>query len=250
MKTSDKADEFSTVFPSCASSQSSSEFEESFEDTVEGEGEADEAEWQLSNPKPAPDRFFPAESEATQAFREASTVAQVAAAAPLDPLAALLLRTNKRMDDDKTLKENRKALTDTRVTGKAREEVEQAVRQIELTRDWRARATVAMYQTQICAHCESVNSLFSGLFQREVNKHNHATRWVQVAQIRPELPKETKEAKNVTPMCFDCATEDFGFYLRETAEPAPPPAPIPPSVLFSRLDKPQEVPQPQPQLQL
>ena len=79
----------------------------------------------------------------------------------------------------------------------------------ESRREWIPAAQVAFYQQQFCTHCQSYNSIFSGIFERQEDKSKvRIDRWVK-PELDPvalaKLPKETKVFEENVSQCACCA---------------------------------------------
>ena len=119
--------------------------------------------------------------------------------------------------DTVKLKDGRKALKDK--TPMASAEYEQMladIKRIEVAREWLPRAAVAMFQVQHCLGCENYAPFFTGLFQRQKNRHlREADRWIAATESENYgLPKEIKTNEVDVPFCSFCVGE-FGFPVEQ-----------------------------------
>ena len=119
--------------------------------------------------------------------------------------------------DTVRLKDGRKALKDK--TPMASAEYEQMladIKRIEVAREWLPRAAVAMFQVQHCLGCENYAPFFTGLFQRQKNRHmRDADRWVAATESENYgLTKEIKTNEVDVPFCSFCVGE-FGFPVEQ-----------------------------------
>lgn len=130
--------------------------------------------------------------------------------APSVDLDDLLAESLENVSLELQAKAARKKIGDTRLNKKEQEEIQATIRRWELVKDWKPAATVAVFHEQVCLNCGYVHSIFSGLFQREVNKKAHGQRWVKPEVPNMKLPKERKEHSEEVDLCWNCA-EEFGF---------------------------------------
>lgn len=119
--------------------------------------------------------------------------------------------------DTVRLKDGRKALKDK--TPMASAEYEQMladIKRIEVAREWLPQAAVAMFQVQHCLGCENYAPFFTGLFQRQKNRHmRDADRWVAATESENYgLTKEIKTNEVDVPFCSFCVGE-FGFPVEQ-----------------------------------
>ena len=119
--------------------------------------------------------------------------------------------------DTVRLKDGRKALKDK--TPMASAEYEQMladIKRIEVAREWLPRAAVAMFQVQHCLGCENYAPFFTGLFQRQKNRHmRDADRWIAATESENYgLTKEIKTNEVDVPFCSFCIGE-FGFPVEQ-----------------------------------
>ena len=109
--------------------------------------------------------------------------------------------------DGDRLKDARKALKDkTPMPSAEYEQMLADIRRIEVAREWLPVADVAMFQIQHCTACDNYAALFTGLFQRQKNRHmRDADRWVTATESQNRgLPKEIKNNKVEISMCSFC----------------------------------------------
>ena len=126
---------------------------------------------------------------------------------------ALLKEAIAHKADGEKLKAGRKALKDK--TPMASAEYEQMlgdIKRIETAREWLPRASVALFQVQHCLGCENYAPFFTGLFQRQKNRHmREADRWITATESENYgLVKEIKTTEVDVPFCSFCVG-DFGF---------------------------------------
>jgi hypothetical protein len=115
--------------------------------------------------------------------------------------------------DGERLKESRKALkAGTPMPNADYEQMLADIRRIENAREWTAKASVAMFQVQHCVSCENYSPFFTGLFQRQANRHHRDTdRWIAATEAENQgLPQEIKTNQQDVPFCAFCVGE-FGF---------------------------------------
>ena len=119
--------------------------------------------------------------------------------------------------DTVKLKDGRKAIKDK--TPMASAEYEQLladIKRIEIAREWLPRAAVAMIQVQHCTSCENYSPFFTGLFQRQKNRHmREADRWIAATESENAgLAKEIKTTEVDIPFCSFCVGE-FGYPVEQ-----------------------------------
>lgn len=115
--------------------------------------------------------------------------------------------------DGERLREARKATkTGTLISGPERLQMLADIKRIENAREWTPKAAVAIFQVQHCTSCENYSPFFTGLFQRQGNRHHRDTdRWVAATESENYgLPKEVKTNEVDVPFCAFCLTE-WGF---------------------------------------
>lgn len=126
---------------------------------------------------------------------------------------SLLAEALEHKADGEKLKEGRKALKEgSLLSGPERLQMLADVKRIENAREWLPKASVAMFQVQHCTGCENYSPFFTGLFQRQANRHHRDTdRWVSATESENYgLPKEVKTNEVDIPFCAFCL-QDWGF---------------------------------------
>lgn len=113
--------------------------------------------------------------------------------------------------DTKRLKEGRKALKDKRAMPASEyEQLLADLKRIEVAREWQPRAAVAMFQVQHCKCCDNYNPVFTGLFQRQQNRHHRdADRWIAATESENfGLRREVKTTEIDIPFCAMCLAQN------------------------------------------
>jgi hypothetical protein len=125
----------------------------------------------------------------------------------------LLAEALEHKADGEKLKTSRKAIKEgALISGPERLQMLADIKRIENAREWLPKASVAMFQIQHCTGCENYNTLFTGLFQRQGNRHQRDTdRWIAATEAENYgLVKEVKTNEVDIPMCGFCL-QDWGF---------------------------------------
>ena len=119
--------------------------------------------------------------------------------------------------DTVLLKDGRKALKEKKPMASAEyEQLLADIKRIEIAREWLPRAAVAMFQVQHCTSCENYAPFFTGLFQRQKNRHlREADRWIAATEFENAgLKKEIKTTEVDVPFCSFCV-EEFGYPIEQ-----------------------------------
>lgn len=124
------------------------------------------------------------------------------------------------VEDNRRLKESRKAIRSGMLTTSEQSELLADIDRLERTREWLPKADVAMFDQQTCQTCGSIHHIFSGLFQRQVHRNMRTLdRWQKSTEAENMgLPKEVKAMQSKIPFCPGCMAAE-GYPMADLHAP-------------------------------
>jgi hypothetical protein len=117
----------------------------------------------------------------------------------------LIAGGRQEIEEKKQLKEARKLVKRTNLSGTEKNNLLSTITGLELKHDWREVADTIWIHRCTCEQCGKETPQFMGYFRRLHNRHMKVDRWIALdPNTESSLPREMKTDHTTTPMCADC----------------------------------------------